>query len=90
MRGQHVLITGGCGFIGTNLADRLLAGGQRVLLYDNLSRSGVEQNLEYLRATHGDLVDVEVADIRNSRLVARAVRGASCTGSATKARSFGR
>ena len=77
MRGQHVLITGGCGFIGTNLADRLLAGGQRVLLYDNLSRSGVEQNLEYLRATHGDLVDVEVADIRNSRLVARAVRGAS-------------
>ena len=39
------LITGGAGFIGTNLADRLLADGRRVLVFDNLSRPGVEQNL---------------------------------------------
>jgi CDP-paratose 2-epimerase len=74
---EYVLITGGCGFIGTNLADRLLSEGRRVLLYDNLSRAGVEQNLEYLRATHGSMVDAEIADVRNGRLVARAVRSAS-------------
>lgn len=72
----YVLITGGCGFIGTNLADRLLSSGRRVLLFDNLSRAGVEQNLAYLRG-HGSLVDAEIADVRNARLVARAVRGAS-------------
>jgi CDP-paratose 2-epimerase len=77
MRRPYVLITGGCGFIGTNVADRILKSGRPVLLYDNLSRGGVEQNLEYLRATHGKLVDVEVADVRNSRSVTRAVRGAS-------------
>ncbi|HEV7443631.1 MAG TPA: NAD-dependent epimerase/dehydratase family protein, partial [Steroidobacteraceae bacterium] len=39
------LITGGAGFIGTNLAERLLAAGQRVLIFDNLSRAGVRTNL---------------------------------------------
>ncbi len=42
---RPVLITGGCGFIGTNLADRKLCGGNPVLLLDNLSRPGVEKNL---------------------------------------------
>ena len=37
-----VLITGGAGFIGTNLAHHYLASGQPVVLYDNLSRPGVE------------------------------------------------
>jgi CDP-paratose 2-epimerase len=75
-RERYVLITGGSGFIGTNLADRLLHEGRRVLLFDNLSREGVAQNLEYLQSTHGSLVDAEIADVRNSRLVARAVRSA--------------
>ena len=43
-----VLITGGAGFIGTNLADRLLAAGVPVIIYDNLSRAGVETNLDWL------------------------------------------
>ena len=77
MKRPYVLITGGCGFIGTNVADRILKSGRPVVLYDNLSRKGVEQNLAYLQAEHGNLVDVEVADIRNSRSVTRAVRGAS-------------
>ena len=34
---EHFLITGGAGFIGSNLADRLLAGGNRVTVYDNFS-----------------------------------------------------
>ncbi|HWR52674.1 MAG TPA: NAD-dependent epimerase/dehydratase family protein [Bryobacteraceae bacterium] len=61
----HVLITGGAGFIGTNLAHRLLSQGETVLIYDNLSRAGVDQNLEWLRALHGARLLVDVADIRD-------------------------
>jgi CDP-paratose 2-epimerase len=50
---KPVLITGGCGFIGTNLAHRILSSGQPVLLYDNLSRPGVERNLAWLHKTTG-------------------------------------
>ncbi|PYQ29081.1 MAG: CDP-paratose 2-epimerase [Acidobacteria bacterium] len=76
-REKYVLITGGCGFIGTNLADRILTGGRRVLVFDNLSRAGVEQNLEFLTAKHGGLIEVQLGDVRNSTLVARVVRNAT-------------
>jgi NAD(P)-dependent dehydrogenase (short-subunit alcohol dehydrogenase family) len=46
--GDIALITGGAGFIATNVADRLLAAGWRVRLFDNLSRAGVEQNVRWL------------------------------------------
>lgn len=74
---QHVLITGGCGFIGTNLADRLLSEGKRVLVFDNLSRPGVERNLHWLREKHGANLDVELSDVRSAGAVRRAVKGAS-------------
>ena len=48
-----VLICGGAGFIGTNLASRLLAPGQPVLIYDDLSRPGVERNLQWLKQAYG-------------------------------------
>ena len=76
-RKRPALITGGAGFIGTNLAHRLLSEGRPVLLYDNLSRNSVRQNLQWLRDTHGDLVQVEVADVRNPSALTRAVRQAS-------------
>ncbi len=69
-RKQHVLITGGAGFIGTNLADRLLSSGRSVLVYDDLSRAGVEGNLEWLRKKHGDNLRVEIADVRDCELAA--------------------
>jgi CDP-paratose 2-epimerase len=71
------LITGGAGFIGTNLAHRLLSQGVRVLIYDNLSRAGVESNLRWLTSLHGDLVEVEVADVRDAARVRSAVSRAS-------------
>ncbi|MDI6853045.1 MAG: GDP-mannose 4,6-dehydratase [Deltaproteobacteria bacterium] len=59
------LITGGAGFIGTNLARRLLAEGRPVMIYDNLSRPGVEQNLRWLKAQYGEKLKVKIADMRN-------------------------
>jgi CDP-paratose 2-epimerase len=74
---KPVLITGGAGFIGTNLAHRLLTAGQPVLVYDNLSRPGAEENLDWLCRTHGDLLQVEIADVRDRFLVQEAVREVS-------------
>ena len=74
---KPILITGGAGFVGSNLAHRLLYAGHRVRLLDNLSRSGVERNLRWLIETHGDLVDIEVPDVRNLSIVKQAVKDAS-------------
>ena len=76
-KSKPILITGGAGFVGSNLAHRLLSEGRRVRLLDNLSRSGVERNLQWLIETHGDLVDIEVPDVRNLSIVKQAVRDAS-------------
>jgi len=60
-----VLITGGSGFIGSNLADSLLSDGNEVVVLDNLSRPGVERNLDWLKERHGDRVHAHLADIRD-------------------------
>jgi CDP-paratose 2-epimerase len=70
---RHTLITGGAGFIGTNLADRILRDGGRVLVFDDLSRDGVEENLRWLTERHGDACAVEIADVRDRRAVGHAV-----------------
>jgi CDP-paratose 2-epimerase len=69
------LVTGGAGFIGTNLADRLLRDGQRVRIVDNLSRPGVEDNLAWLRERHGEALEVIRGDLRERGLAAEAVGG---------------
>lgn len=74
---KPVLITGGAGFIGTNVAERLLQQGERVLIFDNLGRAGVERNLEWLCDTYGNQVQLEIADIRDGHLVRDAVHQAS-------------
>jgi CDP-paratose 2-epimerase len=61
------LITGGCGFIGSSFAARLLARGDSVVLFDNLSRKGTVDNLEHLRALHPQVEFVRgdiVSDMR--------------------------
>ena len=74
--GERILITGGAGFIGSNVAHRLLTGGQQVLILDNLSRPGVEQNLAWLRDLHGKRLEVAIADVRDRDAVRQAVEGA--------------
>src|SRR4051812_31047787 len=71
------LITGGAGFIGTNLAHRLLTSGKPVLLFDNLSRPGSRNNYEWLRRMHGSLVRLHVGDTRDRAALRQAVEGAS-------------
>jgi CDP-paratose 2-epimerase len=73
---ERVLITGGAGFIGTNLADRLLTAGYQVTIYDNLSRAGVDRNIAWLTKRHANRLSVEVADIRDAARIKSAVRGA--------------
>lgn len=68
-----VLITGGAGFIGSNLAHRLLSQGERVILYDNLARPGVEKNVAWLREQFGEAVTLERADIRDAERLSAAV-----------------
>jgi UDP-glucose 4-epimerase len=61
---MNVLVTGGAGFIGSNLVDRLVAAGHRVTAYDNLS-SGFERYFEGARASgrfqfvKGDILDFD-------------------------------
>jgi len=43
-RQRCTVVTGGAGFIGTNLVQRLVADGRRVLVLDNLARAGVDRN----------------------------------------------
>lgn len=69
--GRHVLVTGGCSFIGSHLTDALVARGARVRIVDNLS-SG---KLENVRA-HMEVGTVEViqADLRDPGVARAAVQ----------------
>ncbi len=58
------LITGGCGFLGSNIAESLLKKGDTLHLLDNLSRIGSEKNLDWLR-TKGNF-EFHKEDIRDA------------------------
>lgn len=75
-RSRPIVITGGGGFIGSNLAHSFLSDGDDVVVLDNLSRPGVDQNVEWLRETHGSRVHPVIADLRQRSAVAHAVDGA--------------
>ena len=70
-----VLITGGAGFVGCNVADAVLRAGGRVRVLDDLSRPGVGRNLRWLRAEHGAAVEFARASVADAAAVREAVRG---------------
>ncbi len=63
---KTVIITGGCGFIGTNVADFHLKKGDKVVVFDNLSRAGAKENLKWLKKQKGKFIFVK-GDIRNDK-----------------------
>jgi CDP-paratose 2-epimerase len=69
------LITGGAGFVATNVAARLLEAGRRVRLFDNLSRDGVETNLRWIQQRYGERVEFVRGDMRDQAAVRQVVRG---------------
>lgn len=77
--GKTLLVTGGAGFIGSNLADRLLARGCRVRILDSLERPGGERNLDWLAARHGERLEPVIADLCDPAALSRAVRGVDGT-----------
>lgn len=71
------LVTGGAGFIGSNYVTRLLAQGERVTIFDNLTRAGASLNLKWLRDTYGkDSFELIEGDVRDEYLIAKSVRRA--------------
>ena len=72
-RGRRVMITGGLGFIGSNLARQLVALGADVLLVDSLipDYGGHHFNIEGV----ADRVHVNIADVRQQSTMNYLVRG---------------
>ncbi len=67
---MHYLITGGAGFIGSHLADRLLDRGDHVVLLDNLS-TGSMDNIRHLKSS--ERMQYHLDNIENQQLVAELV-----------------
>ncbi|MBF7013819.1 NAD-dependent epimerase/dehydratase family protein [Novosphingobium resinovorum] len=70
---RPILVTGGAGFIGSNLADRLAEEGHVVIVYDALLRTGVERNLAWLQSRHGERIRPLIGDVQDAGLLAEAV-----------------
>ncbi|MFW5666667.1 MAG: NAD-dependent epimerase/dehydratase family protein, partial [Coleofasciculus sp.] len=71
---KHILITGGAGFIGSHLADELLARGYRVRALDNLSPQVHGFNCSRPSYLHPE-VELFVGDVRNPEAVRKALTG---------------
>ena len=66
------LITGGCGFLGSNLASEVLSRGEELFIVDNLYRHGSYENLKWLM-NQGDFTYIH-SDIRNANDVETVIK----------------
>lgn len=69
--GKNILITGGAGFVGSTLADRLVSAGANVCVLDNLSSGRIDNIIS-------DAVEFVNGDIRNDELVDSLVQKSDC------------
>lgn len=69
---MKILINGGCGFLGSNLASYGIENGHKITVFDNLSRVGSTSNLEWLR-TLGDFEFIH-GDTRNKNDVENLIK----------------
>jgi CDP-paratose 2-epimerase len=70
-----ILITGGAGFVGANLANHLLSGGRLVTILDDLRRAGSEQNAAWLEGAYPRQVRLVRAPMRDRAALEAAVAG---------------
>ncbi|MFZ7337168.1 GDP-mannose 4,6-dehydratase [Comamonas jiangduensis] len=68
---MKLLITGGCGFLGSNLASDALARGDELIIFDSLYRNGSRENLAWLQKQ--GIFTFEHGDIRNPNDITRIV-----------------
>jgi CDP-paratose 2-epimerase len=73
---NRVVVTGGAGFLGSNIVDALASRGENVLVYDSLARPRVGENLAWLRDRHPQRVQVCLADIRDGKRLQSELAGA--------------
>lgn len=78
MKKNTVVITGGAGFIGINLANRLIENGNRVVLIDNMSRAGSEKNFQWLDNKHRGKFCLEVLDLADGYKLESILKNAFC------------
>ena len=72
---KHFLVTGGAGFIGSNYVARLIGRGEKVTIFDNLSRHGSKSNIEWLRLSFGEeSFRLIVGDVRDAGLISSVTR----------------
>ena len=72
----RILVTGGAGFVGSNLVRAFLVEGEDVVLYDSLARPGSERNLEWLESTQPNgRLEIVRGDIRDAERLREAVEG---------------
>lgn len=69
---MKLLITGGCGFLGSNLASDAIERGDEVVIFDNLYRNGSRENLAWLQSQ--GKFRFEHGDIRNQNDIVRLVQ----------------
>lgn len=72
---MKVLVTGGAGFIGSNIAVHCAKKGAEVIAIDNLSRTGTEQNVEWFTKDYPQITFIK-GDIRDSSVLETAFDGA--------------
>src|ERR1041385_586523 len=75
-REGHIVITGGAGFLGTNIANALAERGDKVLIFDNLWRLHVRENVAWLQQNCGSCLSLPIGDVRDADSVADVVKGA--------------
>jgi len=72
---EKILVTGGAGFIGCNLADRFAEKTGKVVLLDNFCRRGSRENVEWLKQKHGNIEVVKADITKDQNALDKAVKG---------------
>lgn len=75
MSAARVLVTGGAGFIGTNLTAHLIEQGNEVVVLDSLVRPGSDANARWLQERYPSRLELFAADVRDDDALQQALRG---------------